>query len=1199
MSVSLKGNYSYAINPNANTVSLSVDQIVNNSYSSTGTLRLELWLTTTPWSSTGANTGYEVATYRITGSSNGILGPNQYFYNITGTVAYNMHPPVGTYYVTLAVAEYTGASLLVDNGFVIDDAQSFIQLNYVDSTGGYHSIYPPVLVAQDQTIAPGASIPAGRLIASVSDPNQSVITAYEFRDNSSGGGYFTLNGVKQAAGTWIQVGASELAKLNYVGATGNGTDRIDVAAFDGFAWSAYQTANVTTELSVSVISPTSTQEGDSGTHSLTFTLSLSAPSLAPVTVQVDTSDDTARAGYDYQGVHQRVTFAPGTTTALVNVPIIGNTMFQPTRAFALSLSSPGGATLSNSASYAYGVILDDDTPAGLNLPTDDLFSYQWYLYTVRAEYAWHIATGAGIKIGIFDQGVDSSNPDLGRNDNLALGRVALTMAAGGSPVQSTDNHGTMVAGVIGAARDAQGIVGVAYDASLVSIYSPLQFATNYLNEIANAFAYAKNLDVLNNSWGFGNLLNLDTNWAFLDNANTPAFAPAFAALKDLATNGRHGLGTNVVQSAGNGYNYGDDTNLHNFQNSRYIITVGSTDFFGAISSFSTKGASILVSAPGGGGGQNFNSILTTDRSGANGERVGDVVFADGTSFSAPVVSGIVALMLQANPGLGYRDVQQILAYTAHKIDTGNGTWVSNAASDWNGGGLHFNNDQTTGFGQVDALAAVRLASAWIAPANTVANTREVILHRSVNQVIPDASSSTGARSQIQVTDTIRVERVDLAINVTHPFIGDLSIWLTSPSGTTSNLLWRPAAGALSAFGSSQDNIHFTFDTVLDWGESAAGIWTLAVYDHQAVDVGTLVDWTLDIVGKAASPSHTFIYTNEFPTLVAADPRRASLSDPGGKDDVINTGALGDDNRIDLSGMTVSVLNGAILNIVPGTPIKTAIGGAGDDVLIAGSTGNILIGMSGNDTIVGGAGADVAQYNSALRNYTVTKAGANFTVTAITAADGSDSVTNVETLQFADMRINLTAPAIAASIAPASLTRIEELYVAFFNRVPDADGLAYWVGQFKGGQSMNQIAATFYGAGIQYASLTGFSAGMSNSDFINVVYRNVLGRPSGADAGGLTYWNGQLAAGVERGELVSTILSSAHTYKGDATYGWIANLLDNKILVAQTVAVNLGLNYNTAESSIAQGMAIAAAVTPTDTSAAIKLIGVDPGQIHLG
>ena len=76
--------------------------------------------------------------------------------------------------------------------------------------------------------------------------------------------------------------------------------------------------------------------------------------------------------------------------------------------------------------------------------------------------------------------------------------------------------------------------------------------------------------------------------------------------------------------------------------------------------------------------------------------------------------------------------------------------------------------------------------------------------------------------------------------------------------------------------------------------------------------------------------------------------------------------------------------------------------------------------------------------------------------------------------------------------------------------------------------------------------------MINADFVTVVYKNVLGRPDGADAEGLAYWSGKSADGIaSRGALVSTILDSAHTYKGDASFGFVADLLDNKITVAKT------------------------------------------------
>jgi len=194
---------------------------------------------------------------------------------------------------------------------------------------------------------------------------------------------------------------------------------------------------------------------------------------------------------------------------------------------------------------------------------------------------------------------------------------------------------------------------------------------------------------------------------------------------------------------------------------------------------------------------------------------------------------------------------------------------------------------------------------------------------------------------------------------------------------------------------------------------------------------------------------------------------------------------------------------------------------------------------------------------------------------------------------------------AAATPQADVDRLIELYVAFFNRVPDADGLSYWIGEKNAGQTINQIAESFYNAGVQFSNLTGFSANMTNGDFVDVVYRNVLGREDGADAGGLAYWTGQLASGAaSRGSLVSTILDSAHTFKGNpygegpGQFGQVADLLDNKIVVSRTFAIDWGLNYNTSEDSIEKGMAIADAITPTSIDAAIALIGIDPGQLDL-
>jgi len=198
----------------------------------------------------------------------------------------------------------------------------------------------------------------------------------------------------------------------------------------------------------------------------------------------------------------------------------------------------------------------------------------------------------------------------------------------------------------------------------------------------------------------------------------------------------------------------------------------------------------------------------------------------------------------------------------------------------------------------------------------------------------------------------------------------------------------------------------------------------------------------------------------------------------------------------------------------------------------------------------------------------------------------------------------------ATFTEAQRFRLEELYVAFFNRTPDADGLEYWIGRFKAGMTINEIAEAFYAAGVYFSDQTGYTPDMTDTQFVQKVYDYVLGRPNmPADDPGVAYWSNELALyaqtggvqGKSRGVLVSTILDAAHNYKGgqiDPAYSWVADLLDNKIVVSESFAVDWGLNYNTLEESITQGKAIAAAITPTSIDAAIALIGIEPWQLDL-
>lgn len=257
------------------------------------------------------------------------------------------------------------------------------------------------------------------------------------------------------------------------------------------------------------------------------------------------------------------------------------------------------------------------------------------------------------------------------------------------------------------------------------------------------------------------------------------------------------------------------------------------------------------------------------------------------------------------------------------------------------------------------------------------------------------------------------------------------------------------------------------------------------------------------------------------------------------------------------------------------------------------------GLPGNNLVTGTDGVDTLFYSASARNFSLSKFDNNYKVIDNVGNGGTEILSKIEKVQFSDISINLTVQALAASMSTQNVQRMMELYVAFFNRIPDADGLAYWIGQFKAGKTIDQIAENFYNAGVQYSELTHFTLAMSNVDFINLIYRNVLGRIDGADKEGLDYWTTKLVSGAAtRGALVSSILDSAHGFKGDSTWGGIANLLDNKIAVSHTFAIDLGVNYLSSEDSISHGMAIAAAVTSTDISHALSLIGISTQDFNL-
>ena len=881
------------------------------------------------------------------------------------------------------------------------------------------------------------------------------------------------------------------------------------------------------------VSDANVVEPDSGTAAAVFTLSLSGAASRDVTVTYTTSNDLALAGTDYVAATGQVVIPAGSTSATFSVNVLGDTLFEPNETFVVKLSNPVNAAISDGTGF--GVIRDNDSLPSMALPSDTHFRWQWSLfspYGANILPVWNDYTGQGIRVAVFDQGIDGSHPDLGGNLLSALGRDTATLLGNGLPKLSGDNHGTAVAGVIGAERNGIGIVGVAYGVDLVSIYSPFNESVPAFGaSVTNAYADARAVgaDIINDSWGYAPQRPGDANYAFIDSFATANFAAVGLELYSLAAFGRDALGIIVVQSAGNSYKLGDDTNLHNFQNSRYIITVAASDYFGQAASYSSPGTSILVTAPGGENG-GATGILTTDRVGTAGFSTSDYTFLTGTSFAAPIVSGVVALMLEANPNLGYRDVQEILAYSARQIGADLSNLEFNGADNWNGGGLHYDMDlRRFGFGLVDATAAVRLAETWGA-AHTIANLQELSFTRTPNTAIPD-NNMTGISDTISVTQHMQIERVDVTLNLTHPFIGDLSIVLQSPSGVQSALLYRPGAEPNSAIGSSQNNIHFTFDTVANWGEDSAGLWTLRVTDQAVLESGTLDNWTLTLTGKAESDSNTYIFTNEYAESLLADPTRGTLGDEAGID-TLNAAAVTVASTINLTPGVAGTIDGASFVISAGTVIENVLGGDGNDSITGNSATNWLRGMHGNDALAGGdgndmleggagndmldggSGVDSAILQGARSNFTIAKTMTGYTITDNAGTGGIDTLyNNIERIKFTDGTLGLDTVSGSSGV-------MYRLYKAAFDRVPDAPGLGHNIHLVDGGLTLAQMSDAF----VVSAEFTNTYGALSNAQFVNQLYANVLDRTP--DAPGLAWNLNLLNTTLTRAAMLSGFSESA-------------------------------------------------------------------------
>lgn len=679
---------------------------------------------------------------------------------------------------------------------------------------------------------------------------------------------------------------------------------------------------------------------------------------------------------------------------------------------------------------------------------DPLFDQQWYLLNtgqnggtpgvdLNVVPVWTDYAGKGVVVAVVDEGVEYGHPDLAANIDTSISFSGSPLSVDGQPAASGDNHGVAVAGEIAAAAgNGIGGVGVAYGATLASVYVGLE-ETASAADLNRGFATAleqavSSYDVISNSWGYSGVFN-----NFSDAANQDVAQ----ALSGAVSQGRDGLGTIVVFAAGNDRELGYDANSDNLTNSPLTIAVAAVDNAGKASSYSTPGASILVAAPSSseyytlettiipGDDEEedqiiqelvphaYGEIATTDRVGENGYNTaaspqGDYAYDfGGTSAAAPEVSGVAALMLEANPGLGYRDVQDILAITARNTDP-SGSWTINAAATWNGGGMHTSRD--VGYGLVDATAAVRLAETWDVQ-STTANLATLTGETAVGAALADGTGS--ASSSVTLPAGVSVERAEVIPDLDAADSSGLEIVLTSPSGTQSLLYNSPGLSA-----SFPDNFAMTSTSFL--GEASQGNWTLTVSDTEADGQAVaFAGWTLNLYGSAATDDTRFVYTNEYHDYAGQDASRKLLVDPSGTD-TINTSPVTANAALNLNQGTVSLVDNTALVIAPLTAIEKAAAGDGNDLIVDNAGDNTLSGGRGNDILMtgwgddiltGGAGYDVAGFSRDYDAYDVAVADDAITVSSIA---GGKTLKEIEALSFTD-RVVSTQELFAAGAGSSS------------------------------------------------------------------------------------------------------------------------------------------------------------------------------------
>ena len=422
---------------------------------------------------------------------------------------------------------------------------------------------------------------------------------------------------------------------------------------------------------------------------------------------------------------------------------------------------------------------------------------------VNPVYITYGYTGKGVIVAVVDSGLEIAHEDLAANVVPGGSWNFVTNTTDPTSTSTTGDHGTEVSGLIAMAMNGIGGIGVAPNAKLkgFNLLAATQTSANYITSLGGSTASPNSSDVAIFNQSFDGGTTVD----YLMNSTVEAqYAYGTSTL-------RGGKGALYVKSAGNGWDgsFGSATaancaaaiaigiscenaNFDPVNTLPYNIVMAALAANGTASTYSSAGSAIWASAPGGEFGLNVAvagtglpatnyapAMVTTDQSGCaagksvtgattslfnqGGTNLGSINLncnytngMNGTSSAAPMMSGSIALILEANPSLTWREVKDILAKTAVQVDAanpgvtvalGNGNYVAELPWVTNAAGRKFHNRY--GFGAVNVSAAVAMARTYVSGTLGTFTNTGWISSGAISLPIPD-NSVTGTGGAITV-----------------------------------------------------------------------------------------------------------------------------------------------------------------------------------------------------------------------------------------------------------------------------------------------------------------------------------------------------------------------------------------------------------------------------------------------------------------